>query len=54
MFVDDTNITASGKCMNDIESAVNSDLERLQKCLMTNLNVAKTEFQLIGTKHMHA
>ncbi|CAB4022888.1 Hypothetical predicted protein [Paramuricea clavata] len=55
MFADDTNITASGNCMNDIESAVNSDLERLRKCLMANklsLNVANTEFQLIGTKHM--
>jgi hypothetical protein len=55
MFADDTNITASGNCMNDIESAVNSDLERLRKWLMANkpsLNVAKTEFQLIGTKHM--
>jgi hypothetical protein len=41
--------------MNDIESAVNSDLERLRKWLVANklsLNVAKTEFQLIGTKHM--
>ena len=53
MFADDTNITASGNCMNDIESAVNLDLERLRKWLMANklsLNVAKTEFQLIGTK----
>jgi hypothetical protein len=55
MFADDTNITESGNCMDDIESAVNSDLERLRKWLMANkssLNVAKTDFQLIGTKHM--
>ena len=55
MFADDTNITASGNCMNDIKSGVNSDLERLRKWLMANklsLNVAKTEFQLIGTKYM--
>ena len=54
MFADDTNITASGNCMNDIESAVNSDFERFRKWLMGNklsLNVAKAEFQLIGTKH---
>ena len=29
MFADDTNITASGKCMNDIESAVNLDLAKV-------------------------
>jgi hypothetical protein len=29
MFADDTNITASRKCMNDIESAVNLDLAKV-------------------------
>lgn len=48
MFADDTNITASGKCIiNEVENAVNSDLENLRKWLMANklsFNVAKTEF----------
>ena len=53
MFADDTNITASGESINEVENAVNSDLENLRKWLTANklsLNVAKTEYQLIGTK----
>ena len=53
MFADDTNITASGKYINEVENAVNSDLENPRKLLMANklsLNVAKTEFQLTCTK----
>ena len=41
--------------MTDIEIAVNSDLENLRNWLMANklsLNVAKTEFMLIGSKRM--
>ena len=55
LFADDTNITAAGECLHDIEDAVNSDLENLRQWLMANklsLNVAKTEFQIIGTKPM--
>ena len=55
MFADDTNITAAGKCLSDLEDAVNSDLEMLRKWLRANklsLNVAKTEFQILGTKRM--
>ena len=55
LFADDTNLTASGKCMNDVETAMNSDLENLRKWLIANklsLNVAKTEFILIGSKPM--
>jgi hypothetical protein len=55
LFADDTNITASGECLTDIENAVNLDLESLRKWLTANklsLNVAKTEFQIIGTKPM--
>ena len=53
LFADDTNITAAGNSLNEVEDAVNSDLERLRKWLITNklsLNVAKTKFMLIGTK----
>ena len=41
--------------MGEIENAVNSDLENLRKWLIANklsLNVAKTEFILIGSKQM--
>ena len=51
MFADDTNLTV--QCIKEVETAVNSDLENLRKWLMANnlsLNVAKTEFMLIGSK----
>ena len=53
MFADDTNITAFGDSMEDVKHAVKSDLENLRKWLVANklnLNVANTEFRLIGTK----
>ena len=34
LFADDTNITAAGECLSDLEDAVNSDLEMLCKWLM--------------------
>ena len=55
LFADDTNLTASGNSLTDLEVAVNSDLENLRKWLVANklsLNVAKTEFMLIGSKKM--
>ena len=55
LFADDTNLTASGVSVTDLEDAVNSDLENLRKWLIANklsLNVAKTEFMLIGSKQM--
>ena len=55
MFADDTNLTASGDSIHDVQAAVNSDLENLRKWLVANklsLNVAKTEFVLIGSKQM--
>jgi hypothetical protein len=55
LFADDTNLTVSGDYITDLETAVNSDLEKLRKWLIANkisLNVAKTEFMLIGSKQM--
>ncbi|CAB4045102.1 Hypothetical predicted protein, partial [Paramuricea clavata] len=55
LFADDTNLTASGDSMNDAVFVVNSDLENLRNWLIANklsLNVAKTEFMLIGSKRM--
>ena len=55
LFADDTNLTVSGDSITDLETAVNSDLEKLRKWIIANklsLNVAKTEFMLIGSKQM--
>ena len=55
LFADDTSLTASGDSIAHLEYAVNSDLENLRKWLIANklsLNVAKTEFMLIGSKQM--
>jgi hypothetical protein len=55
LFADDTNLTVSGNSITDLETAVNSDLEKLRKWLIANklsLNVAKTEFMLIGSKQI--
>ena len=55
LFAGDTNLTASGDSIHDVQAAVNSDLENLRKWLVANklsLNVAKTEFILIGSKQM--
>ena len=55
LFADDTNLTASGNSIADAELAVNSDLHNLRNWLIANklsLNVAKTEFMLIGSPQM--
>ena len=55
LFADDTNLTASGDSIQDVQAAANSNLENLRKCLVArrpSLNVAKTEFILIGSKPM--
>ena len=55
LFADDTNLTASGPSVTDIENAVNSDLQNLRNWLIANklsLNVTKTEFMLIGSPEM--
>ena len=55
LYADDTNLTATGESISDVEMAMNSDLEDLRKWLIANklsLNVAKTEFILIGSKPM--
>ena len=52
LFADDTNLTASGNSIADVELA---DLDNLRNWLIANklsLNVAKTEFMLIGSPQM--
>ena len=36
LFADDTNLTVSGDSITDLETAVNSDLEKLRKWLIAN------------------
>ena len=53
LSADDTNLTATGESISDVEMAMNSDLEDLRKWLIANklsLKVAKTEFILIGSR----
>ena len=53
MFADDTSITFAGSDVDEINSCINLDLERLRVWLAANkltLNKTKTEFLLIVTK----
>ena len=54
LFADDTNLTAAGETIEEVELAMNNDLLRIKEWLLANklsLNVAKTEFLLIGSHH---
>ena len=54
LFADDTNLTMAGETIREVELAVNDDLARLKEWLLANklsLNVAKTEFLLIGSDY---
>ena len=53
MFADDTSLTAYGKSIEEIELGLNEDLEKIRLWLQANklsLNVAKTEYMLIGSR----
>ena len=54
LLADDTNLTATGKTVEEVERAMNGDLEYVKKWLLANklsLNVAKTEFLLFGSHY---
>jgi hypothetical protein len=54
LFADDTNLTVAGETIEEVELAMNNDLLRIKEWLLANklsLNVAKTEFLLIGSHH---
>ncbi len=54
MFVDDTNLTAAGEILSDVERRANEDLRNVRNWLSANklnLNIAKTEYVLIGSRH---
>ena len=53
MFADDTSISCSSNSSDEIQYAINSELENLNKWLVANklsLNIAKTEFMIIGSR----
>ena len=53
MFAEDTNITVPGSTFGELEQATNSELNILYSWLKANkltLNIAKTEFMVIGTR----
>ena len=54
LFADDTNLTVAGETIGEVELAMNNDLARIKEWLLANklsLNVAKTEFMLIGSDY---
>jgi hypothetical protein len=54
LFADDTNISANGKSIEEVERTLNSDLLNVKEWLSANklcLNVVKTEYLLIGSPH---
>jgi len=53
MFADNTNITLSARNLSDFKSDINPDLSNLNCWLKANklsLNIAKTEFMIIGSR----
>ena len=53
LFADDMNLIAAGRTIYEVEIAMNLDLDSLRRWLQANklsLDVAKTEFLLIGSK----
>ena len=53
MYADDTNVTFSAPTIPDLESQINSELKHIDLWLKANklsLNVAKTEFMIIGSR----
>ena len=54
MFADDTSLTAAGGTLSEVEKRANEDLRNVHNWLSANklnLNIAKTEYVLIGSRH---
>ena len=54
MFADDTSLTATGETLSEVEKRANEDLRNVRNWLSANklnLNIAKTEYVLIGLRH---
>ena len=53
MFADDTNISIAANSVTELEQIIKSELKNLHQWLLANrlsLNVAKTEFMIIGSR----
>jgi hypothetical protein len=53
MFADDTNISIAANSVTELEQILNSEFKNLHQWLLANrlsLNVAKTEFMIIGSR----
>ena len=54
MYADDTQITAQGETINELENLLNRDIENLTTWLRANklsANATKTEFMIIGSNY---
>ena len=54
MFADDTNISTSAGSVEKLETQLNIDLDKIYRWLVANrltLNVSKTEYMIIGSRH---
>ena len=53
MYADDTSISLAAANVSDLENEINRELINLNRCLKANklsLNIAKTEFMIIGSR----
>ena len=53
MFADDTNITATGQTVHELQSNLNNNLEKIHHWLLANkltLSYNKTEYMIIGSR----
>ena len=54
MFADDTNISTSAGSVEKLETQLNIELDKICRWLVANrltLNVSKTEYMIIGSRH---
>ena len=54
MFADDTNISTSTESVEKLETQLNIELDKIYRWLVANrliLNVSKTEYMIIGSRH---
>ena len=54
MFADDTNVSTSAESVENLETQLNFELDNIYRWLVANrltLNVSKTEYMIIGSRH---
>ena len=53
MYADDTNLTVCSDSINNLEEALNSEMNNIHQWLLSNkltLNIEGTEYMIIGTR----